>query len=346
MARKRKKKNNIIPFIIFMLMVIAGYFALSEDEASQQLYKTVKEKINNKVEMKIKIIDEKSNTRPIAVMINNHPKAVPNHAGLQDAYLLYEVIVEGGYTRIMALYKDKTTERIGSVRSSRHYFLDYAMENDAIYVHFGWSPKAQTDISSYAINNINGLYDNAFWRDTSLNVAYEHTAFTSMEKINQIINKRGYRNTTNEKTLLNYDVYNIDISNLEGATSANNVVIPYSYIHTTKYEYDANNKVYKRYMNDKAHTDAVTKEQYNVKNIIIQKVYNFSMDSYGRQDMNNVGTGEGYFITNGYAVPITWSKNSRKEKTIYKYLDGTELKVNDGNTYIQIQPSSQNPTFS
>ena len=346
MARKRKKKNNIIPFIIFMLMVIAGYFALSEDEASQQLYKTVKEKINNKVEMKIKIIDENSNTRPIAVMINNHPRAVPNHAGLQDAYLLYEIIVEGGYTRIMALYKDKTTERIGSVRSSRHYFLDYAMENDAIYVHFGWSPKAQTDISSYAINNINGLYDNAFWRDTSLNVAYEHTAFTSMEKINQIINKKGYRNDTNEKTLLNYDVYNIDISNLEGAISANNVVIPYSYIHTTKYEYDANNKVYKRYMNDKAHTDAVTEEQYTTKNIIIQKVYNFSMDSYGRQDMNNVGTGEGYFITNGYAVPITWSKNSRKEKTIYKYLDGAELKVNDGNTYIQIQPSSQNPTFS
>ncbi len=346
MARKRKKKNNIIPFIIFMLMVIAGYFALSEDEASQQLYKTVKEKINNKVEMKIKIIDEKSNTRPIAVMINNHPKAVPNHAGLQDAYLTYEAIVEGGYTRIMAIYKDKNTGRIGSVRSSRHYFLDYAMENDAIYVHFGWSPKAQTDISSYAINNINGLYDNAFWRDTSLNVAYEHTAFTSMEKINQIISKKGYRNTTDEKSLLNYDVYNIDISKLEGAISANNVVIPYSYMHTTKYEYDANNKVYKRYMNDKAHTDAITKIQYTTKNIIIQKVYNFSMDSYGRQDMNNVGTGEGYFITNGYAIPITWSKNSRKEKTIYKYLDGTEIKVNDGNTYIQIQPTSQNPTFS
>lgn len=327
-------------------MVIAGYFALSKDEDGQKLYKTVIEKINNKVEMKLKIVDENSDTRPIAVMINNHPRAVPNHAGLQDAYLLYEVIVEGGYTRIMALYKDKNTERIGSVRSSRHYFLDYAMENDAVYVHFGWSPQAQSDISSYAINNINGLYDSAFWRDTSLNVAYEHTAFTSMEKINQVINKRGYRSTTTEKSLLNYDVYNIDISNLEGAISANNVVIPYSYMHTTKYEYDANNKVYKRYMNDKAHTDAITKMQYTTKNIIIQKIYNFSMDSYGRQDMNNVGTGEGYFITNGYAIPITWSKNSRKEKTIYKYLDGTEIKVNDGNTYIQIQPTSQNPTFS
>lgn len=346
MARKRKKRNNSLPFLIFMIMVIAGYFALSKDEDGQKLYKTVIEKINNKVEMKLKIVDENSDTRPIAVMINNHPRAVPNHAGLQDAYLLYEVIVEGGYTRIMALYKDKNTERIGSVRSSRHYFLDYAMENDAIYVHFGWSPQAQSDISSYAINNINGLYDSAFWRDTSLNVAYEHTAFTSMEKINQVINKRGYRSTTTEKSLLNYDVYNIDISNLEGVISANNVVIPYSYMHTTKYEYDANNKVYKRYMNDKAHTDAITKMQYTTKNIIIQKIYNFSMDSYGRQDMNNVGTGEGYFITNGYAIPITWSKNSRKEKTIYKYLDGTEIKVNDGNTYIQIQPTSQNPTFS
>lgn len=105
----------------------------------------------------MKIVDLSSNTRPYAVMINNHPSARQNHAGLQDAYLIYEMIVEGGMTRYMAVFKDKDTAKIGSVRSSRHYFLDYAMENDAMYVHWGWSPQAQSDISTYGINNINGL---------------------------------------------------------------------------------------------------------------------------------------------------------------------------------------------
>ena len=68
-------------------------------------------------------------------------------------------------------------------------------------------------------------------------------------------------------------------------------------------------------------------------------------DVKGRQDIDNIGSGEGYYITNGYAVPIKWSKKSRTAQTVYTYTDGTEIKVNDGNTYIQIQPKSQKLTI-
>ena len=57
--------------------------------------------------------------------------------------------------------------------------------------------------------------------------------------------------------------------------------------------------------------------------------------------MKNIGSGEGYYITDGYAVPITWEKSSRSAQTIYKYKDGSEIVVNDGNTFIQIQPLNQ-----
>lgn len=301
---------------------------------------------------KLQIFNQDSNSRVIAVQINNHNQARLNHAGLQDAFIVYEAMVEGGITRMLALYKDKTTEKIGSVRSSRPYFLDYVLENDAIYVHFGFSEQARKDIASLGINNINGLYDNAFWRDTTLNVAYEHKAFTSMEKINNMIAQKGYRTTSDSPALLNYDVDEVNISEtketeLEDGTKettitnkANTVVIPYSYYMTVKYEYDSENKVYNRFANDKAHTDAITKKQYNFKNIIIIKVKNYSIDSYGRQALDNIGTGSGYFITNGCVKEITWQKDSRSSKTVYKYLDGTDVVVNDGNTFIQIVPSS------
>ena len=119
-------------------------------------------------------------SRPIAVMIDNET-AVKSHAGLNDAYMLYEFIIEGGESRIMAFFKGTMPEKIGPVRSTRHYFLDYAMEHDAILVHFGWSPKAQSDIKALSINNINGIYDDFYWREAPKN-SY-HNAFTSMENI-------------------------------------------------------------------------------------------------------------------------------------------------------------------
>ena len=75
------------------------------------------------------------------------------------------------------------------------------------------------------------------------------------------------------------------------------------------------------------------------------KVNNSTLDSYGRQDLDTVGNGEGYYITNGYAIPITWSKDSRSGKTHY-YYGGNELVVNDGNTMIQVVPVNSSITIS
>ena len=89
--------------------------------------------------------------------------------------------------------------------------------------------------------------------------------------------------------------------------------------------------------------------QYTAKNIITYKVHNYTLnDGYsgGRQDLNNIGSGEGYFISEGYAIPITWEKSSRSSQTIYKVkATGKELVVNDGNTFIQIQPDKETLTI-
>ena len=68
-----------------------------------------------------------NNERPVAVMVDNDDKNARPHAGLDEAYLIYEMVVEGGATRFMALYKNDNVEKIGPVRSSRHYFLDFVI---------------------------------------------------------------------------------------------------------------------------------------------------------------------------------------------------------------------------
>jgi len=349
---ENKKIMGIIGIVIVLLSVGFIVFAIvnkkepnindNNDDETEEKEEVVNKEEENVEEKKITIIDASSNSRPIAVMINNLNVARNYHSGLEDAYLVYEIIVEGGITRMMALYKDKDTARIGSVRSSRHYYLDYALENDAIYVHFGWSPQAQEDIPKLGINNINGLYDSAFWRDTSLNVAYEHTAYTNMEKIKKDAQNKGYRLTSDKDTLLNYTSEEVDLTKYDDSVTASSVDIKYSNYLTTSYVYNSDEKVYYRSVNNKAHTDYVTKKQYSAKNIIIAYVSNsnISGDSKGRQELNNIGTGTGFYITNGACIPITWEKKSRKEQTIYKYKDGKEINVSDGNTYIQIAPKN------
>lgn len=335
-AKHKKKKKGLKVFIFLLICILIGggvYLYLNPDTG-----KKVMEKVPVK---KLKIVDENSKSRPIAVMINNNHEAWP-HAGLQDAYLNYEIIAEGGITRIMSLFKDQDTEKIGSVRSARPYYLDYALENDAIYVHYGWSEEARSDIQDLDVDNINGLTDTSvFWRDKSLKKATEHTAFTSMENIKEKAKEEGYMRDTSKDLLLKYSVDEISLKNKEEAIKADNIYIKYSYYTDTSYEYDSEKKVYKRSMSNTPHVDAVTGEQYTVKNIIIIPIKNYSYDSYGRQKLENIGNGEGYFITDGYSVPITWEKDSRTSQTVYKYKNGKEIKVNDGNTFIQIQPEGQ-----
>ena len=331
-------KKKIVIMLLLLCTLLTG---CGKDNGSVKPGETGN-KDNNEpvVNQKLKIVDVNSKSRPVAVMINNLSAARPVQSGVMDAYIVYEIIVEGGITRYMAVYKDKDTAKIGTVRSSRDYYLDYALENDAIYVHFGWSPQAQELIGKLGVNNINGLYDNAFWRDNPMNLPYEHTAYTSMEKIMKVAKNKGYRLTSEKDLLLNYSVDEVSIENEESSLKADNVSIKYSNAVATSYKYNPTDKLYYRSVNGSAQKDYVTKKQYTTKNIIISYVDNgnISNDDKGRQELNNIGTGKGYYITDGYSIPITWTKTSRNEQTVYKKLNGEEITVNDGNTFIQIAP--------
>lgn len=344
--KKGKRFFGILGVIFITIIAIIVCANLKDDniEEPKKEPETKKEE-KPKVEEKLKILDLDSNSRPYAVMVNNIKTVWGYQSGLQDAYIVYEIIVEGGYTRLMALFKDKDLNRIGSVRSSRHYFLDYALENDAIYVHFGWSPQAQSDIRTLGVNNINFMSYSGYTRDRTLGLASEHTAFTTTTDIMNGANYYGYRTTTEEnKPLFDYSVKSIDLSKMEGSVAANKINIEYSNSRSTSFEYDSINKVYNRFQNNIVHKDYVTGLQYTAKNIIIYQVENYTIsgDDKGRQTLENIGSGDGWFISEGYAVPITWEKTSRSSKTVYKYLDGKTIKLNDGNTYIQIQPTQKN----
>lgn len=347
--KSKKNKGMVILVVVLLIIILAAGVVLymkyknSNNKEGQDVAQEPEEDV-------LQIITEdeievyKTNIRPIAVMIDNHKDAWPQ-AGLNDAYAVYEIIVEGGETRMMALFKEKDVEKIGPVRSSRHYFLDYALENDAIYAHYGWSPQAESDIKSLKVNNINGITESSklFWRIKQK--AAPHNVLTSTKLLRENAKSKNYRTTTDSKSVLNYTSSEV---NLENGTDVNKVTIPYSTLHTTSYEYDSETKTYIRYARGKKQTDFITSEPIRTKNIIITFAENYTLndpENKDRQGLKNIGTKKGYYITNGKAIEITCTKDSRTSKTVYKDMNGNEIKVNDGNTFFNICPTDSDVKF-
>ncbi len=278
-----------------------------------------------------------ANRRPVAVVINNLHKAKPQ-SGIGQADIIYEVLAEGDITRLIAIFKDFNSEKIGPVRSTRHYFLDFALDNNAIFVHHGGSPQGYNELRRLGINNLDGMREaNTFWRDSErIKKAgmYEHSSYTSAENILRDSEAKGYK-MENSNTLSPFMFYNEQTQPKDGI-SADEITIPFSDAYTTVFKYDKEKSTYLKFQGEDKHIDEETGEQLEVSNVIIQNVdmHVISGDDAGRREVKLIGSGEGYIATGGKYTPIKWEKASEQSPTMWYDEFGYKLQLNKGKTWI------------
>ena len=348
MKNKKGLLIGIIAGLILIIAVLVVFTLLTKEKGKDDIIEKPKEEEVVEEVSNIKIVDTVSKTRPYAVVVNNTPVAVKVQEGLNKAYLVYEFPTEGNTSRLLALYKNVDDLTVGTIRSARHNFIDFANESDAILVHFGWSHYAADEENKGAIDFLNGnnaKWKSAFWRSNPESLATEHTAYTSMQKINDFVKKNKYRLESkkgSDTIVLNYSEEDV---NLDSGKTATKVKLPYGNI-TTVFKYNKDTKEYTKYVNDKQIKDHKTKESITTKNIIVVKIdYKMASDNY-YWDLKDTGSGDGFYITNGKYVPIKWSKESRNARSKYTYLNGEEINVNDGRTYIEIHTNKKKLTIS
>lgn len=282
---------------------------------------------------------KKAARRPYAVMINNISLANPQ-SGLSQASVLYEAIVEGGITRMMGIFEDFDTDRIGSTRSARHYFVSFADEYDAIFCHFGHTSYALNKISELGVDNLSGLagYGSLiYYRDNS--IAAPHNAFASYKGIIKGTKELGYRTKYRDGFKGHFKFYEED-TDLDRGKAAGRVTIFFSSYTSPYFEYDTKTKEYKRFQFGGKHIDANTKQQLSFKNIIIMYVNQWDIDSHGYQTMDISETaGDGMYITNGKKIDITWEKSESAHQCIfYDKKTKKQLVMNPGKTYVGVVP--------
>lgn len=273
---------------------------------------------------------EISNVKPVAIMFDNHPGA-RWQAGLNQAEIVYEIPVEGPYTRYVGVYLINEPENIGPVRSTRPYFVETILQYDPVYVRCGGSEEGKAYVKRYGVSDIDGLVSNSFWRSDKKKAP--HNLYTSMQNIRKEQEKSGHNSY---RQLDEYKFYKED-TDIDG-NSNENVLIKYNKDNETKYAYNSTKKVYERYKDGSVHIDENDSSTITAKNIIIQKVNTKVIDDEGRKKVDVVGSGSGIYITNGKSQEINWRKNSANDKTIYTDKYGLEIDLNPGITWIQLVP--------
>lgn len=350
MKRKRKLSNKqkraraiILAVILIIAVVIAVVIGLSRDKdkdkdeiepSSQDEDKQIVININPLTGEKDFPADA-VNKRPVSFMVNNIKIATPQ-SGIADADICYEVPVEGGITRIMAIYANaKDVARIGSIRSARHYYLDLAAAHNAVFVHYGKSVIAKKVISDRSLDTIDGGYlpigfvqDEEFAR----NKGREHSFFVTQDSLQAALSANSTQMEGEIPPAFNF----VDANTATGEP-ATRIDVGFSHYTQSYFDYDSELKQYKKSQYGVPHIDTNSGGQVAVDNVFILftpieiiKKYTNGLIEVGLE------SGKGYYASHGKIQEITWKKGSYGDPIIYNDANGAPLKVNTGKSWISI----------
>lgn len=294
------------------------------------------------------IPEELKNQRPICAMVDNESLALP-HYGVNDCDIVYEMTnstENGGITRLMCVMKDwGNIKQLGSIRSVRPTNLQLAPEYNAVVCHDGGPFYIDMFLKNDFVYHLSGVFsrvNNGKSREyteyimpgdlekqlASANISTEYNEYYKC-------GDRQHFNFVSEK-------HPEELTEYSDSIDATHIKLPYDH-NSSELKYNAETGLYEYSEYGKPHVDAGDGDKVTAfKNVFIQNAELTQFDDNGYMMFTTVAQGnEGWYITNGKAIPVTWSKLDDLNPTLYFDSEGNEVKTNTGKTYISIVRSER-----
>lgn len=279
--------------------------------------------------------------RPVAVTINNIYVAQAVQAGIGNADIVYETEVEGGITRLLAVYQDVSkVMKVGTIRSARYAFIDLAIAHNAVYVHHGedgtHAKPHLKDVDRLVVDENNGGVRSPNGLST------EHTLYSYGDSLWNTIVKKGIK--TKATTVTPWQNFTSEDTVVTFTSTAKKITIPFSDGYKTIMQYDEKTGKYIRYSKTVERKDYSTGESMYFKNLFVLnttiRTYPNCTDGKNHKEVM-LTSGKGYYFVNGTYTPILWSKGSASSPFKFTLTDGTPLNVNPGNSWVCISDANR-----
>ncbi|HSL98207.1 MAG TPA: DUF3048 domain-containing protein [Candidatus Deferrimicrobiaceae bacterium] len=285
---------------------------------------------------------------PIAVMVDDHPDARPQ-AGFNAASVVWQAPAEGGVPRYMLIFQDQIPTDVGPIRSARQYYIEWAAELNAMYVHHGGSPQAKVTLlqkgSGQWVWNADGFrWEGSFLFRVNDRFA-PHNVMTDGDLLRRLARRIGAEDGAIEPAWS----FAPDAVPSRRPTDGR-IVIHYGVpdYETVSYRYDAATNTYRRFVGQaggrqRPQFDAADGLQVAPKNVVILRMAfgpltNDKNPAKDRQEASNVGKGRAWIATNGRTIRGTWRKASPTAPTLLFDRDGNPVTLTAGQTFVQVIP--------
>ena len=298
------------------------------------------------------VLDEPYTGRIFAVTISNIRDALP-HYGTMEADILMEMWVNGSIIRDLALYTDVSkAEAIGSVRSDRLMFNQIVKMYDAVLADAAGSDQVLNDAKNTGVNRMTidtgDATDYAYRAKDRVftfkpESKYEHTLFAKGAGLLDFAQKKGFSVT--QPADKDYNLHFTEDGTPDGET-ANSVNVTFTYRNNKKdttmvYDESLGKYVYNQY--GKVMVVGDTEDPECFTNVIIMLADITRGDVY--YTANFTGGGTGYYANGGKIIPITWGCDGEESPFWFKTVDGADLELGVGNTYMAIAPQDSPVTY-
>lgn len=278
-------------------------------------------------------IEEPAEKRPVAVMINNAPAARPQ-MGLSHADQIYEVLAEGGITRLIAIFQSEgTTETVGPIRSIRPYLIEIGESYGGILAHAGGSQAAYSILQNQNKPYLDEISNAGPYYFRSSERKAPHNLYSSLDQLREAVAKRGY-SEENKSPVYRYMEEGAQVKG-EEALHFDITYLTSSY--EVSYDYDESKGTYVRSVEGREDIDADNGQRLTASNIIVLSTAHKVLDDVGRLSVDLTSGGDAMLFQQGKVIHAKWSKKADDLIRVSK--EGMELPLVPGKTFFSIVTS-------
>ncbi len=283
--------------------------------------------------------------RPLIVKIDNHPPEIRPQSGLNDADMVWEVLLAGGVTRFAAIFLSADYDHIGPVRSCRLLDFELARIYRSLFLCSGMAQGTLDRLRADAVATSRSISRGGpcppLCRFPVEGVAYEHTLFADTAGARDLAVEMG-RDTTAEP------LYGMAFSTASPASGTPTNAVRVEYTRTViDWIYQPTDGRWMREQDGLVHTDALTDTQISADNVLILEANHieqpFVSEGYWGPPnyaftVDLIGSGRVFLLRDGMLIEGQWHRAADTDPLSYTDLNGNVLAFKPGKTFVNLVP--------